>query len=79
VTAGSACNCDGSNGATARDEGRVTDRSRLPIVGFAIGGTNKKKKVFFYATPLKCAPRQFGQLNTYFVLTSLVHYTPKNS
>ena len=79
MTPGSACNCDGSSGVTARDEGRVTDRSRLPIVGFAIGGTDKKKKVFFYATPLKCAPRQFGQLNTFFDPSSLVDNTPKNT
>ena len=63
ITAGSPCNCDGSHTDTARDEGRITNREQLPIVGFVLGGTNKKKKAYFYATPLKCGPKQFGQLN----------------
>ena len=69
IKAGSPCNCDGSHTETARDEGRITNSEQLPIVGFVLGGTNKKKKAYFYATPLKCGPKQFGQFNV--VLSTL--------
>lgn len=58
------CNCDGGDeDKTKQDEGRIADKSQLPIRKLVVGGETALNEGKTKIYDVRCAPRPIGKEN----------------